>query len=60
MNTSFYFSNIDCEAIRAWIDLKLGRSLSFIIINAFLIMKLSKLPSFNVIQTPIASQSMFE
>ena len=35
-NLSFYFSNIDCEAIRAVITLKLGRLLSFMIRNAFL------------------------
>ena len=25
MHASFYFSNVDCEAIRAWIALKLRR-----------------------------------
>ena len=36
-----YFSNIDCEAIRARIALKLGRLLNFLGRNAFLFKKKS-------------------
>ena len=36
MTSTVYISNVDCEAIRARIALKLGGLLSFMIRNAFL------------------------